>query len=250
VSGGDQVVWWKGHRFDARTRDQLEEAERLSGLNLAATQGSYSSRVGASAGTHSGGGAWDGVLRGTTASMNQAVEALRRVGMAAWVRTQAQGFVPHVHAISVQPGGKHDRGVLSASAHAQVIDYYEGRNGLRGRGADDGPRQWVGVTWETYNDGKDGDDDMTPEQAQKLGEIHWAINQIRGTDLPPIRKETDRLPRVDAKGAETHWGVLNDPSGARHMIAAVQAQLRRIEEHLGMNATAAMTVEEPPDADD
>ena len=41
MSGGDDVVWWKGRRFDARTRDQLEEAERLSGLNLAATQGSY-----------------------------------------------------------------------------------------------------------------------------------------------------------------------------------------------------------------
>lgn len=30
------------------------------------------------------------------------------------------------------------------------------------------------------------EDDMTPEQAKLLGEIHWMLSQVRGTDLPPI----------------------------------------------------------------
>ena len=50
----------------------------------------------------------------------------------------------------MQPGGKNDRGCLAASAHRQVIDYYENRNGLASGARDDGPRQFVGTTWESY----------------------------------------------------------------------------------------------------
>jgi hypothetical protein len=37
------------------------------------------------------------------------------------------------------------------------VDYYEGRNGLASGAADDGPRDWVGVTWETCEQGVEDD---------------------------------------------------------------------------------------------
>lgn len=169
---GGAAVWWKGSQFDARTRDMLVEAEQLCGLNLQPSQGSWSG-ASASAGTHSGCGAYDGCIGYSAAQMDEAVAALRRVGFAAWRRTSAQGFTPHVHAIAVQPGGKGDRGCLHASAHDQVVDYYEGRNGLANNGADDGPRSYVGTTWETYQGGKE------PEPGWLLeGVIDMAANTV------------------------------------------------------------------------
>jgi hypothetical protein len=76
----------------------------------------------------------------------------RLQGWAMWRRPNRPGvWTSHFHGIAVQPGGKSDRGVLSASAHAQVVDYYEGRDGLAGDGAD--PHASLGVkptTFETY----------------------------------------------------------------------------------------------------
>jgi hypothetical protein len=119
------------------------------------TQGSASGgSVSASAGTHDGGGAID--IAGQDAGMTQAhrdviESAGRQVGMAMWIRTPDQSDWPwHIHGIAVQPGGEWDQGCLSGGAHGQVVDYYEGRNGLASGAADDGPRDWVGVTWETY----------------------------------------------------------------------------------------------------
>ena len=146
-----EQVWWKGSRFDPRTVDMLREAEELCGLDLRPSQGSWSGAA-ASAGTHSGCGAYDGGIGMSADQMDRAVVALRTVGFAAWRRTSAQGFTPHVHAIAVQPGGKGDRGCLSGGAHDQVVDYYENRNGLASNLPDDGPRDWVGVTWEKYRE--------------------------------------------------------------------------------------------------
>jgi hypothetical protein len=75
-----------------------------------------------------------------------------------WIRDPSQSDWPwHLHGIAVQPGGKGDRGVLSSGAFGQVDDYYEGRNGLASGAPDDGPRDWVGVTWETYEQGNEDD---------------------------------------------------------------------------------------------
>lgn len=99
----------------------------------------------------------------------------------------------------------------------------------------------------------EGEDEMNEAQAQQLNTIaekvanlEWAVNQIRKTDFPRVEADTDRLPDLHNKTAEVHWGVLDDPQGARHMIAAVQAQLRAIEAHLGMTPTVAADVEPPP----
>ena len=156
-------TYWRGAYLDDRTAAMMEEVARLCGpnVNVRPTQGSYSGGVAASGGTHDGGGAID--LAGQDAGMDGAErrtirDNMRRVGFAAWERTPAQSDWPyHLHGIAVQPGGKGDRGCLSSGAHGQVIDYYEGRNGLASGAPDDGPRDWVGVTWETYEQGIEDD---------------------------------------------------------------------------------------------
>jgi hypothetical protein len=151
-------VEWRGKTFDKRTAEMLAEMARESGpIYIEPWQGCYSGGVSASAGTHNGGGAVDiAAVNLTPAQRHEVVRIGRMVGFAMWLRTPAQSNWPfHIHGIAVQPGGKDDRGVLSASAHAQVIDYFNNINGLAGRGRDDGPRDHVGTTWESYNKQRD-----------------------------------------------------------------------------------------------
>lgn len=117
------------------------------------TQGSWSTSVSASAQTHAGGGVLDISLRGwSSAQVLSLLVECRRRGLVAWSRTALQGFAPHVHA--VMDGCEHlsgrDRPVVGTAAW-QVAEYRAGRNGLAGRGRDDGPRDHVGVTWWTYS---------------------------------------------------------------------------------------------------
>lgn len=157
---------WGGVPLDDRSAAMMDEVARLLGgsVPLVATQGSWNTSVSASGGTHSGGGAID--ITGenmTTGQRDSLIAAMRQVGWAAWMRTPYQSdWMWHCHGISVQPGGKHDQGCLSAAAHSQVVDYYEGRNGLASGAPDDGPRQWVGTTWESYqaDHQQEEDDDM------------------------------------------------------------------------------------------
>ena len=127
-----------GKVTDARTAAQLVEAQQLAGFVFAYAQGSYNGGVAASAGTHNGGGAVD-LVTGHLSRANKTamVSALRRVGFAAWLRPYRAGvWGEHVHAISIQPGGRYDQGVLSTGAHQQVKAYYDGRDGLSGNGPD------------------------------------------------------------------------------------------------------------------
>ncbi|WP_018157468.1 hypothetical protein [Demetria terragena] len=129
-----------GKTVNTRTKNMLAAAEKKAG-NLPLTQGSYNpGGVGASAGTHDGGGALDISVRNIS-DKTAAVKALRQVGFAAWLRTTAQGFDPHIHAIAVNDTD------MSPSAQDQVGDYYEGRNGLASGAADDGPKV-TKVIWE------------------------------------------------------------------------------------------------------
>lgn len=239
--------YWRGVYLDDRMADQMEEVARLSGdVYVRPTQGSYAGGgVAASAGTHDGGGAID--LAGQDAGMTQADrevirDAGRQVGIAMWIRSPSQSDWPwHLHGISVQPGGKWDQGCVSSGAHGQVVDYYEGRNGLASGAADDGPRTWVGVTWETYQSSapEREEDDMTPEQDQRLraAEEHAAeTRRMMGVlmgGLPPANDEeahaaenlrNGRLtPGIAENSNETRrqggvlLGVL-DPAGAEQTI--------------------------------
>lgn len=147
------MTTWHGVTLDARSAAMMDEVARLcDGIIIDPTQGSYSGGVSASAGTHDGGGAIDIAAENLPQShRDKIVYEMRRVGWAAWHRTPDQSDWPHhIHGIAVQPGGKTDRGCLSSGAHEQVHDYHEGRNGLASGAPDDGPRDFVGLTWETY----------------------------------------------------------------------------------------------------
>jgi GH25 family lysozyme M1 (1,4-beta-N-acetylmuramidase) len=116
-------------KVDWKTRAALEEAERRLGYRLTVVQGSYNNgRVGASGGTHDGGGvvdllAWD---------WRRKVTVLREIGFAAWYRPTRPGlWGAHIHAVLI------DHGRLDASAAAQVVAYRAGRDGLKGGRPDD-----------------------------------------------------------------------------------------------------------------
>jgi len=140
----------RGVLLNNRTVEMLEVAEMhwlRSFAPLVLTQGSYSTSVSASGGTHDGGGALDVRARDLTRSqIDSVVSALRKQGFAAWHRTPSQGDWPeHIHAIAI--GDKE----MSPAAKQQVVDYKNGLNGLANKGADDGPK----VTWTEYRQGID-----------------------------------------------------------------------------------------------
>jgi peptidoglycan hydrolase-like protein with peptidoglycan-binding domain len=146
VTAGTRATY-RGVTLNARTKAMLLEAERLMGRTLTLTQGSYNpGGVGASAGTHDGGGAIDISVSGLSdATRTTVVRQLRVVGFAAWLRTPAQGnWAYHIHVIAVNDPDQ------SSGAQHQAGDYYLGQNGLACRCADDGPAVSPKRTWEEY----------------------------------------------------------------------------------------------------
>jgi hypothetical protein len=144
------AVQWRGVWLDPQTRDQLVEVDKLVGpyVSIVPSQGSYSTAVGASAGTHAGGGAFDLSVQKLTAWQIQLVVfLLRRVGIAAWHRTSDEGpWSPHIHGINKTCPD------LSPQAEAQVAAYKAKRNGLANDKADkhkalEAPYE---STWESY----------------------------------------------------------------------------------------------------
>lgn len=131
-----KVTYSGGVTINVRTRDMLTKAVQLLtaySWSPYLTQGSYNPGVSASGGTHDGGGVFDvRTSTMTTNGQNLCVEALRKAGFAAWLRTPAEGFSTHIHAVAIG-----DR-ELSEAAHDQVIDYFAGRNGLANNGPDTG----------------------------------------------------------------------------------------------------------------
>lgn len=138
-----------GKTVNQRTRSMLLAAQRLLGRSLYLTQGSYNpGGVGASAHTHDGGGAVDVSVSGLSQTQIwNTVRALRRVGFAAWYRPRTSSWGPHIHGIAVSDTDVH------LQARDQVADYYLGRNGLAGHGADNTPSAYrVAFTWwEKYS---------------------------------------------------------------------------------------------------
>lgn len=123
--GDGTRVNYGGVTVNRRTAAMLKNASRIAKTTFSMFQGSYSNSVGASAGTHSGGGAVD-----LGPAKDSIVGAMRASGFAAWRRTQAEGFSPHIHGIAV---GDH---TLSPQAAAQVKAFQAGRNGLANNGPD------------------------------------------------------------------------------------------------------------------
>lgn len=166
-------VVFRGHRADSRSVQMIAEAERLGGP-LRVTQGAYSTSVGASGGTHAGGGVFDFSVKGLTRTqINRRVAALRRVGFAAWRRTPDEGPWPgHLHAVAV------DCRDLSKPAAAQVQALTRGRDGLAADGPDRHRAMGLPVvTWEHYLRQRE-DPDMTPEDIRKVAEAVWNYDNV------------------------------------------------------------------------
>jgi hypothetical protein len=130
-----------GETLNLRTLSMLGHAQALYGgevelTGYAITQGSYSTSVSASFGTHAGGGAVDiSVLRqGTYTILWDDIEpllrALRLAGFAAWLREYGELYADspiHIHAVAIGDAE------LSPAAQEQLTGpagYFRGYSGL------------------------------------------------------------------------------------------------------------------------
>lgn len=126
----EKPTLWRGFKFDPSTITKLALAEQWIGVTLAFSQGSYSSGVAASAGTHDGGGAVDVRCVGDSTSLKVLkVHYLRAVGFAAWHRPynwDGIGGGEHIHCEEI--GNPN----LSSGAKSQITQWNNGTNGLAG----------------------------------------------------------------------------------------------------------------------
>lgn len=136
---------WDGETVDYMTAAALEAAKAEFGGDFRIMQGSHSDDVAASGGTHHGGGVVD--LSVPDGNWEGAVNALRKIGFAAWVRNvpgygQA-GSGAHIHAVLI--GNEQ----LSPQAQVQVNSYLNNDDGLTGSRPDDSTREYVNnrFTW-------------------------------------------------------------------------------------------------------
>lgn len=114
-----------GNTVDWRTKAMLLEAEDRLGYKLSVLQGSYTSLVAGSAGTHDGGG----VVDLSAFDYKRKLRVLKNIGFAAYYRPQnwdGQGGIAHIHAV--------DKGNKKLASLAQLqADYFDdGRDGLGG----------------------------------------------------------------------------------------------------------------------
>lgn len=223
--GGPATVTWKGRRFDPRTRDMLVELERVTGLDIQPSQGSYNTSVAASGGTHAGGGAVD--IRAsnlTDAQEQQVVTWGRRIGFAMWLRRESKSWPRHIHGIAI---GCPD---LSEAAANQVAAYRQGRNGLADWGPDDGPSVPF-TTWEKYRSSRG--DELSAKAERKIDEIH-DITVDKGyinTNLSGgFNRVLAKLETVHLAVQQTAKGGLNTRYMLAAQIAANAAALKAIED--------------------
>ncbi len=134
-------LWVNGHQLNRRTFEMLAYAATLYSGSIditgsAITQGSYTSAVAASFGTHSGGGAVDlSVMEpGTYTILEDDIEplirALRLAGFAAWYRDFNDlypGSPVHIHAIAI---GDRELSLAAREQLAGPHGYFWGYNGL------------------------------------------------------------------------------------------------------------------------
>ncbi|OII61216.1 hypothetical protein BJP40_06730 [Streptomyces sp. CC53] len=161
---------WGGVAVNQRTAQMLNMALAL-GASFSATQGSWSTSVAASAGTHAGGGVVDLVP-----ANNTNVAALRAVGFAAWNRGAAWGspsFAPHIHAVAIGDP------TASPAAQAQVASFFAGGNGL----ANGGPDNFAGgLSFAGLASGE-----------KPTGQLLALIEQMRGPGTPVDPADIDQF---------------------------------------------------------
>jgi peptidoglycan hydrolase-like protein with peptidoglycan-binding domain len=160
VQIGSRHDHYGSKRVNTRTSLMLAAADSTLPWKIKVTQGSYcvlekSGCAKASAGTHDGGGSID--IKASSLSKTQrwrTVQALRRVGFAAWLRLPSQcgGCWPtHIHAVAIGDTDMWQKNKKYTNRD-QVGDYFVGRNGLRKHKKDNTPAKYrvPFITWEQY----------------------------------------------------------------------------------------------------
>ena len=225
------MIWVHGVRACECIRDSLPGLEARLGMSLAGqvTQGAYSTGVGASAGTHDGGGVWD--LRpalGTT----QRLRAFRESGWVAWLRTAAQGFQPHVHAVVA--GCPH----LSSAARTQISRYRSGLDGLAGMGLDDGPQVPYRTWREALPDGSGQHGPMPqPEEDDMFTDADRAQLSAIFTNASTTAQAANLAQRIDDLAAITrdlsaHLTALTPLIEGIHTYAATTTQAANLAQRI------------------
>jgi hypothetical protein len=126
-------VTFRGKPADYRTAVMARRVEKALGVTFYCYQGSYTTTVGASGGTHDKGGVLD-VNAPAGKDPNAVTRQLRNSGFAAWYRTPEQGFDPHIHAVDI------GNARLAYNAGLQVGNYNAGGSGLWPLLADNDPQ--------------------------------------------------------------------------------------------------------------
>lgn len=134
-------VYRDGKVLDERTAKMFDLWQFNALTDFYILQGSYNHGVGASAGTHDGGGAVDLSVSGFSDKFTRwVVKQGRLAGFAAWYRSPLPGvWSEHIHAIAL---GCKDAAPL---AKTQMIEYRNGGDGLVGSAPDNGPKVRIRV---------------------------------------------------------------------------------------------------------
>lgn len=233
-----------GKVVDRVTHEALLVVERRLGYPLTITQGSYSTSVAASGGTHSGGG----VVDLTAYDWQNKVRVMRAVGFAAWHRPAREGVWPeHIHAVLVDTYP--DR--LAWEARAQIADYYKGLDGLASHDPDPFPRpnpipvfQWApdrrtrGAHVDAALDHLERSfaaagtlrDAKINQATVLLREIAWKITNTPYKDglTHPLRDTGSRGPQIDAALDHIRKALLVALGTRRSLLTAARDALREI----------------------
>jgi GH25 family lysozyme M1 (1,4-beta-N-acetylmuramidase) len=192
---------------DDTTLAKVRYAEAQLGFTFTIIQGSYRAAdpLNRSGGTHDDGGVID--LRSwdipKSIGIKKMLTVLRESGLICWKRNAAQGFPDNeVHCID------YGNPAISPAAHAQVVSWRNGGNGLTGphRGPDDGPRVTI------------------PK------EVPVMAARIDGVDLSHWQSGSLDFGKAKAAGARWIYHKATEGWGARGAVDSAY-NTRRVEVH-------------------
>jgi hypothetical protein len=232
-NGGDAYtrVVYRGVTLNKRTVAMLIRAQRIYGRPFnSLPQGSYNPGVGASGGTHDGGGAVDIF----DSRLDDVQHVMRVVGFADWHRTLLPGvWSPHCHGIAL--GDKE----ASPEAKAQWPDYRNYLNGLASHAPDNTPHPFPkGSDPEPIFDYEQWikEQDMQPSDdaypADDQNNTTWGDLWHRLDHLDEFRAAVgDRFDKTNASLGEAKdeiKSLATEITGVHDQLAATQIKLTAI----------------------
>jgi peptidoglycan hydrolase-like protein with peptidoglycan-binding domain len=205
-----ETVLWRGALVCKHSVHKLEAAARLTGANflLRIIQGSYSTRIKESVGTHAAGGVTDEELDGHSWSTAVMVDRVfRSVLLLHWIRWWLNNH--HGHAIDPECPN------LAPAAVAQCIEFGKGGDGLVGDNPDPGDRTYAKQIYALFLQRRSVPArvrliqrglGLTPVDGVWGPQTDAAISKVRATKTTGVRAvQTGLLTLADGK-----WGPATD----------------------------------------